>query len=228
MISKRSSPRPRRRNTTPLLVFILLYPYIVGYSGDDSAYSAFTVALGHGQYAQFQKTGDCSGYYRPAQYTELNARYEHKGSFYRLGLTGVAVPQQAKVFVWPTIGLDYKYFAVGTDRVRFGSYQTVYVEAGLFNAVPINSGRGSINAGIGARFSERVPNVWVGYGWGFVFVEPGFCTEITLRLSDHSQAVLGGRFGAFTSSNVDPRSNVLTSTTINETGVGIGYRHFFP
>jgi hypothetical protein len=228
MISKRSSRRRKRRNYTPLWIFTLLYPYIVGFSGDDSTYSAVSIALGHGQYAKFQRTGDCSGYYHPAQYTEVNTRYEYKGSYYRLGLTAVALPQQGKIYMWPTIGLDYQYFAVGTDRVRFGSYRSIYAEAGLFNSVPNNSGRGSINAGIGIRISEQVPNVWIGYGWGPAFVEPGIGMEVTLRLSERSQAVLGGRYGTFTDSNLDPQTNMPFHTTIKEAGVGIGYRHFFP
>jgi hypothetical protein len=228
MRSNGSSPKQRRRNSTPLLIIILLSPYIVGFSGDDSTYSAVTFAIGHGQYAQYQKTGDCSGYYRPAQYTEVNARIEHKGSFYRLGVTALAIPQQGKVFAWPVIGLDYKYFAIGTDRVRFGSYRTLYAEAGFFNAVPNSSGKGSINAGIGGRISENVPNIWIGYGWGLAFVEPGFGTEISLRLSDRSQGVVGARFGRLTDSRVDPQTNIMNTTTINETGIGIGYRYFFP
>ncbi|MDP1676480.1 MAG: hypothetical protein Q8L88_06395 [Bacteroidota bacterium] len=228
MISKRSFQGQKRHDLTSLLIFLLLFPYIVGFTDSDSTYSALTIAVGKGQFAEFQKTGDCSGYFRPASYTEGNVRIETKGEYIRFGLTAAATStSKNKFIVWPTLVLDFKYFAIGTDRLRLGTYDALYAELGLINSIPISSGKGALNLGIGVRCSEQIPNIWAGYSLGLAFAKPGFGTEITFQTTNTSQLIIGGRYGVFETRDNYGNDGRYSTAKIDEYGIGIGYRLFF-
>lgn len=194
MISRRSSPKRKRRDLTPFVVLILLFPYIAGFTSDStSSYSDVTIGLGTGQYV-FE---DCSGVHS-RKFTDAGVTLtkKHDGPF-RTGLLlgGVVMDGgDGFVFLYPDLALDWQYFSLGTTGVRIGDRNDLYAEGGWLNDAPLNSGKGVLHGGIGGRSSAAGARWWVGTNI-IPYREPGLAVRYEFPYSEHSFLILNGRIG---------------------------------
>jgi hypothetical protein len=215
MRSKRSSHEQKRRNLTPLFVFILLYPYIVGYTSDSTdAYAELLVGAGGGQYARH----DCSGAHKQGfgdAGVHISSQYY---SPFRFGLSigGIYTgPNGGGGFVYPDLGFEWDNLAFGTTGVRIGSLQDWYIEGKILDRPPFFSGIGFARAGVGKYIPEMDSRFWIGVN-SFPYVSNGAAIMWEMPIGERKYLYFNGRYGTDKSSNIE------------EYGISAGLRFITP
>jgi|GEM_PF-2105926 len=214
MTSKKLFRDQKRRNTTPLFVFLLLSPYIVGFSNQDSTSTSYTetsFGAGGGQYVYH----DCSGAHTQ-HFADLGIytgrKYEGP---YRLGISvgGWSAGERGTLFfLFPDLAFDWKYFSIGTTGVRLGS-RSGYLEGKWLDSPPFLSGKGAFRAGIGGDLPSPFSRYWIGTNV-FLYNTPGISLQLEFPIQEEQFLYLNGRLGR------DKQSG------LEEYGVSIGIRVF--
>lgn len=201
MRSRTSFQKPKRRNTAPFLIFLLLSPYVVGFSSPDSAtaYSEIMYGIGTGQYVYH----DCSGAHKQ-RFTDagLYAGKKFEGP-YRIGVAAsgwVLNGEGLRGFAYPDLALDWQHFSVGTTGIRIGARNAFYFESRLFDQAPLLSGKGSVRFGIGGKLDNPFSNFWVG-GNVLPYNRLGLAAQLEFAWSEHTYLFMNGRFGKDNESN---------------------------
>lgn len=215
MRSKKSSHGAKRRNSTPLLIFILLYPYIVGYSSDtDSAYAEYRIGAGGGQYARH----DCSGAHRQGFGDAGIHISSHYYSPFRFGLSlgGIYTgPNGGGGIVYPDLGFEWDNLSFGTTGVRVGSLHDWYIEGKILDLPPFFSGTGLARAGVGKYIPELDSRLWIGVN-SYPYASNGATVMWEMPMGENKYLYLNGRYGT------DPESK------IKEFGMSAGLRIIAP
>lgn len=194
MISKGSLQKQKRPNLTPLLIFLFLYPYMVGFTPDStSSYVETLFGIGTGQYIYH----DCSGAH--------TRRFADAGIYigkkfegpYRTGIllggwTGDRKGAQAHLF--PDLALDWKYFSIGTTGVRIGSWKELYVEGRWLDQPPLFTGKGAIRFGIGGRVNEHGTRLWLGTN-ALPYDPKGIAAQVEFPYREKVFIFLNSRYG---------------------------------
>jgi hypothetical protein len=212
---KRSSHEPKRRNLTPLIVFILLYPYIVGYSSDSTdAYTELLVGAGGGQYARH----DCSSAHKQG-FGDAGVYVGRKLPYpIRMGLSFGGIytgPNGGGGFVYPDLGLEWEYFALGTTGARIGSTRDLFLEWKILDRPPFFSGTGLARVGVGKYFADLDSRFWIGMN-SYPYASNGAAIGWEMPISEKRFLYFNGRYGTDASSG------------IKEFGVSAGVRIITP
>ncbi|MBI2427709.1 MAG: hypothetical protein HYV29_02760 [Ignavibacteriales bacterium] len=212
MRSRESSHEQKRRNGTPLFVFLLLSPYIVGFSSPDSSYSytESMYGIGGGQYVYH----DCSGAHkRPFADVGFYSGKKFDGP-YRIGISlggayvgdGTALP-----LIYPDLALDWENFSIGTTGIRFGSQNKFYLESKWGDQPPFLSGKGFLRMGFGWKPDPYSPGFWIGTNV-FPYTNTGLALQVEFPLQENRSIFINGRYG------IDRES------TFDEYGISFGIR----
>ncbi len=194
MTLKRSSREQKRHSLTPLFIFILLFPYIVGFTSDStSAYTEALIAVGTGQYVYH----DCSGSHT-RQFNDAGVYVGKKFEGpYRIGLaagTWSNGSEQTVLFAFPDLALDWKMFSLGTTGIRIGSRNEFYLEGKWLDQPPFQSGKGAIRAGFGLRLKDSGTSMWFGSNV-IPYDTPGAAAQIEFPFQENKFLFLNGRVG---------------------------------
>ncbi len=191
----------KQRNLTPLFVFLLLFPYIVGFTSDStSLYTEALVGIGGGQYVYH----DCSGAHTKG-FADVGIYYGKKyESPFRLGISagGLAAGERSDAFIYPDLALDWQNFSLGTTGVRIGSQQKFYLEAKWADQPPFFSGKGFVRFGIGGKLNDSETRIWIGAN-AFPYNTIGLATQIEFPLKENHYLFFNGRYGKEKISNFD-------------------------
>jgi hypothetical protein len=178
--------------TLQKLSFLFLTPYIVGWAPADSSYDEYTFGVGGGQYATY----DCAGNAHPNSFVDGGVKVTHKFvSPFRIGLnTSIAsLDKKARIFPYPDLALDYRYFSLGTTGIRIGSEDDIYGEISLLNQVPFFSGKGFLHAGVGMNVAEGT-HLWLGMNT-FPYNNAGVAGQIDFPIANNQFLFINGRAG---------------------------------
>jgi hypothetical protein len=206
MILKRSHQKLRRRNQTPLFVFLFLFPYIVGFTADStSAYSEVLFGAGTGQYVYH----DCAGAHTRT-FTDAGAYVGKKFEGpYRIGLaagTWKDGTNRTTFFAFPDLALDWKSFSLGTTGIRIGSRNSFYLEGKWLDQPPFQSGKGALRAGIGFLLKDSGTRMWFGTNV-IPYNAPGAAAQFEFPLQGNKFLFFNCRLGSE-----------------NENGISVGMR----
>ena len=186
----------KQRRCVPFFIFLLLYPYIVGFSHPDSITTSFTeesFGIGTGQYGY----KDCSGVHS-AQYGDVGVKVSHKFEApFRTGLLVGVFNSSEKTtpIIFPDLAFDSKYFEFGTTGIRIGNKNKLYVQASVLHDVPPVSGKGFINLGTGFYAGEEY-RYWIGTNL-FYYSKPGLAAQFEMPYSENTFIFFNGRIGSF-------------------------------
>lgn len=174
------------------LPFLLLTPYIIGFSPEDSSWTEYAVGVGGGQYA-YQ---DCSGDDRAQSFGDVGIKMTHKfDGPIRIGATVTAI--SANKFggvAYPDVALDWENFSFGTTGIRLGSENNVYGEFSLLDQVPALSGKGFARFGIGWNVPDSRTHLWLG-GNGVPYKNTGLAAQVDFPVSLRHYLFINGRYG---------------------------------
>lgn len=201
MKSKRSFQKQKRRNTTPLFVLFLFFPYIFGFSPDStSSYTQTLIGIGGGQYVYH----DCSGAHTQ-NFGDVGVYSGRKFEGpYRVGLSvgGWKAGDGILGLVYPDLAFDWKYFSFGTTGLRIGANDDLYFESKWLDQPPFLSGRGLFRSGIGGTIKETGTRFWIG-GNAVPYNNFGVAAQIELPFEKNTFLFLNGRYGKDKTSSFD-------------------------
>ena len=128
------------------LLLLLLAPYIVGFTPDDTSYTDIAFGLGAGQYHY----SDCSNSYRQS-YRDIGVKVTHKESHVRVGLSAglTSLTRSITGFAYPDLAYDPGTFSIGTTGLRIGREDNLYGEISVADQIPFYSGKGFARVGVG-------------------------------------------------------------------------------
>ena len=182
-----------RRSSLCKLAFLILLPYIVGWTPPDSSYNEYSFGIGNGQYATY----DCAGTAHPHSFTDVGAKVTHKfDSPFRIGLCLSTFPTGGKsvIIPYPDLALDFKNFSLGTTGIRVGNTDNFYGELAILDQIPFSSGRGFLRAGTGFRISEDT-HLWLGVNT-IPYYAVGASAQIDFPISTDQYIFVNGRSGS--------------------------------
>lgn len=209
MRPKKSFLKQKRHNLTPLLIILLLSPYILGFTNDSTnSYSEILLGAGGGQYVYH----DCAGAHKQGfgdAGVYIGKKFESPFRF-GLGIGGTRTTKTGLVF-FPDLALDWENFSIGTTGLRFGSHQTIYFESKWFDQPPFLSGKGLIRSGIGFRMQEHDTRFWIGTNV-LPYHDLGLAAQVELPLHKNNYIFFNGRIG---------RDKI---SKIGEYGISVGFR----
>lgn len=214
MISKKSYPKPKRRNGTPLIIILFLSPYFVGFTSDSSsAYAELSFGAGGGKYVYH----DCSGTHEQP-FLDAGAYIGKKFEApFRVGLSMGGWNGSrggSSMFAFPDLALDWQNFSVGTTGLRLGNREQWYIEGRWLDQPPYWSGKGFLRAGLGGRFGSSETHFWAGVN-AIPYNSLGFASQIEMPLSPSKFLFLNGRIGS------DEKSKLL------EYGFSLGMKFIY-
>jgi hypothetical protein len=196
MRSKKPYRESKRRNLTPLFIYLLLSPFIVGFSSDStSAYSELLVGAGGGEYVYH----DCSGTHK-RNFVDaglyLGRKFESPFrigvSFGGFGFPGAGVRGGALLF--PDLAFDWEYISFGTTGVRFGSLNEMYLEGKWLDQPPLLSGKGLLRYGIGGYIRDLDSRFWLGVN-GIPYSRFGPAVQWEVPFGEKKYLFFNGRYG---------------------------------
>jgi hypothetical protein len=195
MKSKKSYQEQKRRNFSPFVFLLLLSPYIVGFTNQDSTSNSFietSYGIGGGQYIYH----DCSGSHKQGFFDAgIYSGKKYEGP-YRLGISAGgwnAGEKGSRLFIFPDLALDWKYFSVGTTGVRFGT-KSGYLEGKWLDSPPFLSGKGALRMGIGGELKTSLSRYWIGTNI-MPYNTPGLALQLEFPLKEKRFLFLNGRYG---------------------------------
>lgn len=189
------------------LSFLVLSPYLIGFTPGDSAFTEMAFGIGTGQYT----VHDCSGSHQQT-FVDGGIRATHKfeGPFrVGLALSPVAENSILRVLPYPDIALDTKYFAIGTTGARVGPLDYLYAELALGDQVPAFSGKGFVRYGVGWIVPDWDTRFWIGQNQ-IPYGRVSWAGQIDLPVSAGKYIFINGRLGR--------------DAGIEEYGLSIGFR----
>ena len=139
-----------KSSTISRFSFLVIAPYVVGFTPPDSSYDEYSVGAGGGQFATY----DCSSNASPNSFKDGGVKFTHKfASPFRAGVSVSTLPgrNRTNVIPYPDLALDFRYFSLGTTGVRLGDRDDFYAEVAGFDQVPFGSGMGCARAGTGFK-----------------------------------------------------------------------------
>ncbi|MBI5476877.1 MAG: hypothetical protein HY964_09100 [Ignavibacteriales bacterium] len=168
---------------------LFLYPYTLQYNYQDSSYSESNLGIGGGRYSY----EDCSGVHTQG-FGDVGQSFSHKfNSPVRLG---VRSSFGSYFLIVPELGLEWKYFSVGTTGVRVGSTDAYYLDAGILNQIPFASGKGLVNLGIGYGNIKPFSRLWLGMN-AIPYSNVGILIQPEFPLGENKYFFINGRYGSF-------------------------------
>ncbi len=194
MTSKRSSPGQRRRDLTPLIALLFLYPYIIGFSSDSTlAYSEISIGAGTGQYVYH----DCSGTHTK-KFNDAGISFTKKfeGPL-RIGFGIGTYPHKKTSWNWiavPDLALDWREFSIGTTGLRLGAEDNLYIDLRVGAHPPYASGSGIIRSGVGWTVRETSAKFWLGANV-IPYNNSGLAAQIDFPVGERTFLYIDGRFG---------------------------------
>lgn len=200
-----------------MAVLGFLYPYIVGFAPDSSNNSttSFEFAVGHGSYAKV--TRDCSGNIVSVEdipYTDGGISVDHQFSAFRVGakagVASVSNEQGSLQYVNPNIGVNTKYFgldvgafAAGNKNIfrigfipsgalRIGNRESWYFTTAVANNLPVFTGGGMVDLGLGFNLGKPHSNLWIGVGIIPPIQSPAFSVKADIPYTNDFLITLRG------------------------------------
>ena len=177
-----------------LWIFILLYPYIVGFSPNSSDTSSTEIefAVGYGSYVDVRERNDCKGTVSSVEdfpFQEAGVSIQHKFSIVNVGASGGITTGNRDHFLGdaktvgyinPKIGLNTKdkgldvgYFLVLNPSIpgsrfpngllRLGNLDGWYYTIGVANNLPLLTGGGLVDLGLGFNLGKPRSKLWLGF-----------------------------------------------------------------
>ncbi len=174
------------------LSFLILTPYIVGWSPADSSFDEYSVGVGTGQYATY----DCAGNAHPNSFNDAGVKITHKFEApFRAGLivSSLPNPSSPNIIPYPDLAFDSRYFSLGTTGLRVGDADDIYGEVSMLDQVPLSSGKGFARVGVGLRAMEDT-HFWLGRNI-FPYDKGGLAGQIDFPLSTNHFLFINGRYG---------------------------------
>jgi len=175
-----------------VLVPLLLFPYIVAFSPNpDSSYTTLEFAAGTGSYAKVSRdcSGRVVSV-KDVPFQDGGMSVDHYFSSFRVGAkAGVAHNGLDEIFDLdgssasyfnPNIGLNTKYFGLDvggmfygpksryasavfpTGALRFGKFNGTYVSFSLASNLPLMTGGGLLDMGLGFNLGRPHSRLWLG------------------------------------------------------------------
>ena len=181
-----------KRSNLHWLYFLLLAPYLVGWTPADSSYDEYSFGVGTGQYASH----DCAGNAHSNSFGDVGGKITHKFEApFRVGLSTSIVSNDVKTTVipYPDLALDLKYFSLGTTGLRVGLENETYGEVSFLDQVPLFSGKGGFRIGMGLKATENT-RLWLGVN-SFPYKAKGLVGQIDFPLSANHFLFINGRYG---------------------------------
>ena len=173
--------------------FILLAPYLVGWTPADSIFDEFSIGAGGGQYVFY----DCSGKTTHVHtFGDVGVKMIHKFEApFRVGLNTFIVSDvgHTSAMAYPDLAFDLKYFSLGTTGIRVGSENGTYGEISFLDQVPIFSGKGFLRIGVGMKATENT-RFWLGLNT-VPYYTKGLAGQIDFPLSANQFVFINGRYG---------------------------------
>jgi hypothetical protein len=219
------------------LVPLLLFPYIVAFSPNpDSSYTTLEFAAGTGSYAEVSRdcSGRVVSV-KDVPFQDAGVSVDHYFSSFRVGAkAGLAhngvdrifdVEGHSASYFNPNIGLNTKDFGLDvgglfygpksryastifpTGALRFGKATGTYVSFGLANNLPLMTGGGIVDLGLGFNLGRPRSGLWLGLGAG---PHAGFSVKGDFPVSDRVLLDLRGQVG----SNEDLQYGLSAGTKI--------------
>ncbi len=183
-----------------LVGFIILLPYIFGFTPADSSYTDFSFGAGGGQYVY----EDCSGtHIRPFEEGGASVTTKLKSPF-RAGIAAELYVQQEEskssphLFWYPDLALDWRYFSLGTTGIRVGDNDFLYGEVSIANQIPFVAGKGLLHMGIGGNPGAPFSRVWLGINQ-VPYRGSGLGMQVEFPLENNRFIFLNGRYGNYLS-----------------------------
>ncbi len=173
------------------LSFLILTPYIVGWSPADSSFAEYSVGVGTGRYA----TPACAGNTHPNSFNDAGVKVTHKFEApFRAGLIVSSFPHPGGSYIipYPDLAFDSRYFSLGTTGLRVGDANDIYGEVSMLDQVPLSSGKGFARVGAGMTASENT-HLWLGLS-EFPYYA-GLAGQIDFPLSTNHFLFINGRYG---------------------------------
>ena len=174
------------------LSFLILTPYIVGWSPADSSFAEYSVGVGTGRYA----TPACAGNTHPNSFNDAGVKVTHKFEApFRAGLIVSSFPHPGGSYIipYPDLAFDSRYFSLGTTGLRVGDANDIYGEVSMLDQVPLSSGKGFARVGAGMKASENT-HLWLGLS-EFPYYA-GLAGQIDFPLSTDHFLFINGRYGS--------------------------------
>jgi hypothetical protein len=150
---------------------LILLPYMIGFTPEDSSYSDIQFGAGGGQYTY----ADCGGNHA-SEYVDVGFRYTHKYEApWRIGASISTVPVNNKAtfpLLYPDLAYDNGGFSFGTTGLRVGGLNETFFEMKLLDEVPFTSGKGFARIGLNTPVGNNGSRFWLGansgiyQGWG--------------------------------------------------------------
>jgi hypothetical protein len=153
----------------------------------------------------------------------------------RYSFDGIDSPSEkiTNFYINPNLSLEWKWFGIGagffsakkdlywrdmgsarklpSGHLRLGSPQ-LYLSAHLMESVPLYSGGGYLNFGLGGQASRRV-SYWLGFGTPGPYDNGGFLIKTNIQVKGNWHLDLGGRLGS--------------SEGISENAISVGLNYRF-
>jgi hypothetical protein len=194
MRSKGLSPKQKRRNSTPLFILIVLFPYIVGFTPDSTSSSIETIfGIGTGQFVYHDCSGAHSQKFADAG-IYIGEKYEGP---YRAGLIAGgfgAGDQGSSFYLFPDLALDWTTFSIGTTGIRLGALNDVYFEGRWADQPPLLSGKGALRFGFGRKLKPSGNRFWLGVNT-LPYNNFGLAAQLELPYDKNSFIFFNGRYG---------------------------------
>jgi hypothetical protein len=179
-------------STAQKLSFLVLTPYIVGWSPADSSFDEYSVGVGTGQYA----AADCSGNTHRNSFNDAGVKMTHKFEApFRAGLIVSSFPHPggSNIIPYPDLAFDSRYFSLGTTGLRVGDANDIYGEVSMLDQVPLSSGKGFARVGVGMKTSDNT-HLWLGLN-EFPYYG-GLAGQVDFPLSTDHFLFINGRYGS--------------------------------
>ena len=184
-------------NAARYFCFLILLPYTVGYSPDDStSYDEYAFGFGGGQFVQ----RDCSGTYERS-FVDAAARVTHKfDAPFRIGAIAF-VGQGGRNnstfgFIYPDLAFDLRNFSLGTTGLRIGAIDRYFFEVAALDQPPLYSGIGAIRSGIGIANIPPFSRVWIGTNI-LPYTKLGLATQVEFPVKQKEYLFVNGRYGVY-------------------------------
>jgi hypothetical protein len=120
-------------------------------------------------------------------------------------------------YINPNLGLRFKYFGIGigalmlagadsssifskikflpSASLRVGSLESFYISSSFLNSVPLISGGGFLDLGLGINFGNSMPSLWAGVGIVPSDVFGNFIAKVDIPVSTDMFLNFRGRYG---------------------------------